>query len=147
MYRLLLPTLLLAQALCLSPAAAEPVQENLPAGSHGSGVEPAPSSGWHGFVRCLEDLPQEKKVKAEAILSDSLGKLNELDSQISVKKNELLSLTYSETADPETLPRLGLDLQRLRSQMRETLARVNLRLRQEAGVQVSATPGGQWRAQ
>lgn len=97
--------------------------------------------GWNSLYNCLEQLPQEQRVKASAIVSDSLPRLQELDGQIHCKVDELQALTYSDNADPEALPKLGLDLQRLRNELRATLAAVNLRLQKEAGVQLQRPMG------
>ena len=99
------------------------------------------SAHWKSVYSCLEQLPQEQKVKASAIVSDSLPRLQELDGQIHSKVDELQALTYSDDADPQALPKLGLDLQRLRNELRATLAAVNLRLLQEAGVQLQKPSG------
>ena len=97
--------------------------------------------GWRSLYNCLDQLPQEQRIKADAIVSDSLPRLQELDGQIHCKVDELQALTYSDEADPEALPKLGLDLQRLRNELRATLAAVNLRLQREAGVQLQHPMG------
>ena len=98
-------------------------------------------NGWNSLYNCLDQLPNEQRIKANAIVSDSLPKLQELDGQIHCKVDELQALTYSDNADPEALPKLGLDLQRLRNELRATLAAVNLRLQREAGVQLQHPMG------
>ena len=98
-------------------------------------------NGWNSLYNCLDQLPNEQRIKANAIVSDSLPKLQELDGHIHCKVDELQALTYSDNADPEALPKLGLDLQRLRNELRATLAAVNLRLQREAGVQLQHPMG------
>lgn len=112
------------------------------AGQAGGGERAGSTSGsWELLYNCLDQLPQDQKIKASAIVSASLPRLQELDGQIHCKVDELQALTYSDEADPEALPKLGLDLQRLRNELRATLAAVNLRLLQEAGVQLQNPSG------
>lgn len=98
-------------------------------------------SRWRCLYQSLEELPEDQKLKASAIVSDSLPRLNEIDTKISGTVGELQALTYSDNADPEQLPRLGLDLQRLREELKATLAAVNMRLQKEAGLRLSEPAG------
>ncbi len=98
-------------------------------------------SRWRCLYQSIEELPEGQRQKASAIVTDSLPKLNEIDTKISGTVGELQALTYSDNADPEELPRLGLDLQRLREELRATLAAVNIRLQKEAGLRLSEPRG------
>ena len=96
---------------------------------------------WRSLYQSIEELPEEQKQKASAIVTDSLPRLHEIDTKISGTVGELRALTYSDNADPEALPRLGLDLQRLREELKATLAAVNIRLQKEAGLRLSEPAG------
>ncbi len=91
---------------------------------------------WMILYESIDNLPEEQRLKAAAIVNDSLPRLQELDGRILGKVDELQSLTFSDNADPQALPKLGLDLQRLRRELLEALAAVNLRLQQEVGLQL-----------
>lgn len=130
---LLLPLLLAAQA---AQAAEEGrTRDSSPCAS---GTPAAAQAGCDRVVlyRCLGDLPQERQEKANAIVTEAMPTLEDLDQRISLKMDELQGLTFSESGDAENLPRLGLDLQLLRNQLREALMQVNMRLQQEVGVQL-----------
>ncbi len=96
---------------------------------------------WMVLYESIDNLPEEQRIKAAAIVNDSLPRLQELDGRILGKVDELQSLTFSDNADPQALPKLGLDLQRLRRELLEALAAVNLRLQQEVGLELLDTRG------
>lgn len=120
-------------------AVAEP--SAVPADTLASDVSDGVTHSWNGLYRCIETLPEEQKRKASAIVDDSLPRLRALDRSIMGKVDELKAVTYSNDADPEALPKLGLDLQKLRDEMRAVLVQVNLRLQKEAGVQLMDPAG------
>ena len=60
--------------------------------------------------------------------------VNELRKSIMQKKNELAHLSYNQNTSPETLPRLGHELQQLRDELRDLLQRADQRMDNEVGV-------------
>ncbi len=110
-----------------------------------SGGEPAaerhPSLESRVHKQLLGGLSGERRLKASAIVSDSLPELEALDARIDGKMEELKELTYADDADPEALARLGLELQSLRGELREKLRQVNSRLLNETGVQLKISGG------
>ncbi len=130
MRRPMLPLILLLPLLLAAAAAlAETTSERC-------GQDAA--SDWAGLFRCFEDLPEDRQLKASAIVSESLPAIEDLDERIDRKRQELQAVTFSEQADAETLPKLGMDLQRLRNELRAVLMKVNVRLQREVGVSLQA---------
>lgn len=82
----------------------------------------------------LNTLPRDKQGKARRILQDVHPTMHYLRDAIRDKKAQLASLTYGKDTTPETLPRLGLQLQQLRAALREELGRLKVRLAREAHV-------------
>ncbi len=124
------PALSLLMLLPLLLAAAVVLAENDADRRDGDGG----AGGWAGLFRCLENLPADRQSRATAIVSESLPAIEDLDQRIGLKMEELQAVTYSEQADAETLPRLGMDLQQLRNELRTVLMQVNARLQREVGV-------------
>ncbi|MDO5536415.1 MAG: hypothetical protein Q4F72_02640 [Desulfovibrionaceae bacterium] len=107
----------------------------------GRGSDSAAGCQWDKLYQCLDDLPEDRQARASEIVSESLPALQAIDARISLKMDELKAVTYSDEADAETLPKLGMDLQRLRNEMRDALMQVNLRLMREVGVQMPPPAG------
>lgn len=82
----------------------------------------------------LDTLPYEKQAKARKIMQDVHPTMQSLRDAIREKKAQLASLTYGKDTTPETLPRLGLQLQQLRAALKEELKRLKNRLNTEARV-------------
>lgn len=82
----------------------------------------------------LDSLPAEQQKQARKILRDAHPGLHELRVRIREKTTALAELRFSSATPPDTLPRLGQELQRLRAQLRRRLHTVNERLRHEVGV-------------
>lgn len=99
----------------------------------------------------LAKLPDFQREKARKILKEAHPALHDLRSRIREKKGELVSLSFDRNTPPETLPRLGQELQELRDELKSRLKDVEKRLNYEAGVVMGplggdglwlSTPGG-----
>ncbi len=99
------------------------------------------------------NLLQEPTRETEARYVDAIAHpaLHDLRNRIREKKGELVSLSFDRNTPPETLPRLGQELQDLRDQLKSRLKEVEKRLNIEAGVTMGpldgdalwlSTPGG-----
>ena len=117
-------------------AIGETVQAPSPAGS----TSPMPAGPT--TIDSIDNLPREKQVKAMAIVEDSLPTLRSLDMQIGLKMQELSSMTFDSDESPQALPKLGMELQRLREELRKALNMVNLRLQNEVGVSMQVPAKG-----
>ena len=82
----------------------------------------------------LEQLPPNQQNKARRIIDDARPRVRELRGRIREKMAELESLSYDQGTSPDTLPRLGRELQQLRDALRASLMDVDERLRREVGV-------------
>ena len=82
----------------------------------------------------LQQLSPEQRAKAQAVIDEYSPKVNELRKSIMQKKNELAHLSYNQNTSPETLPRLGHELQQLRDELRALLQRADQRMDNEVGV-------------
>lgn len=112
--------------------------------------EPSPRSE-EIYVQAIRDwldsLPRNKRSLTRQILRDAHPSLSALREAIRDKKAELASLSFSKDTSPEALPRLGQQLQRLRSSLRDELEKLGERLKIEAGVQMGPLGGdGFWLA-
>ncbi len=93
----------------------------------------------------LAELPDFQREKAREILKDAHPALHDLRNRIRGKKGELVSLSFDRNTPPETLPRLGQELQDLRDQLKSRLKEVEKRLNIEAGVTMGPLDGdGLW---
>lgn len=82
----------------------------------------------------LKTLPPFQQERARRILTDAHPELHDLRLAIFCKKTELATFNINKSANPETLPKLGQELQSLRRKLRSRLENINKRLRIEAGV-------------
>ena len=82
----------------------------------------------------LQQLSPSQRAKAQAVIDEYSPKVNELRKSIMQKKNELAHLSYNQNTSPETLPRLGHELQQLRDELRALLQRADQRMDNEVGV-------------
>lgn len=88
----------------------------------------------------LATLEPFKRERAREIMLEAHPELSALREAIRDKKSELASISFGKGMPPETLPRLGMELQKLRANLSAELKRVSERLRYEAGVDM-APPG------
>ncbi len=96
---------------------------------------------WEILYSNIDGLPQEKQDKAREIVQESLPGLQSIEKRIALKMNELNDITYSTSADADSLPRLGMDLQKLRNELATAIMQVNIRLQKEAGVSMQKPAG------
>lgn len=95
----------------------------------------------------LDSLPAAQQERARKILREAHPGLHELRVRIREKKAALAGLRFNSVTPPDTLPRLGQELQRLRAQLRRRLHSVNARLRHEVGAQMGPlSEDGLWLA-
>lgn len=103
-------------------------------------VEYAPSPGVPaishaaGIKAWLQHLSPAQRAQAIAIIDEYSPRVNDLRRRILQKKNELAQLSYNQNTSPETLPRLGHELQQLRDELRTLLQRADQRMCAEVGV-------------
>lgn len=121
--------LALALALALSLVAVGAAAH----GRHGGGA-PVPFSGPR-MERWLADLPDDLRGRATVILEDARPALQDLHHRIFLKMEELRGLSFAGDTPPETLARLGMELQDLRDRLREGYRGVRERFRLEVGVE------------
>lgn len=126
-----------------APAAdggAAPETAPAPAGDYGADthdVSPEREERYTRSVRqWLDSLPAAQRERARKILREARPGLHELRVRIREKTAELAELRFNSATPPDTLPRLGQELQRLRTQLRRRLHTINELLRHEVGVQM-----------
>lgn len=84
----------------------------------------------------LATLAPYKRERARRIMRDAHPGLQALREAIRDKKSQLASISFDKGMPPETLPRLGMELQRLRADLNAQLRQVGDRLRSEADVEI-----------
>ena len=89
----------------------------------------------------LERMPQEQQVRARAIMEEFFPRLRHLKHQLRAKMRELQVLTYGRETDPQALPALGQELQRLGRQLGQELTSRNHALIREVGSPLPFPPG------
>lgn len=95
----------------------------------------------------LAGLDPDQRARARLILRDAHPTMYSLRLAIRDKKAELAALSFDKNTPPETLPRLGQELQALRKSLRAELEKVSDRLKREAGVTMGPLGGdGFWLA-
>lgn len=85
----------------------------------------------------LLSLPKAKADKARSILHEAHPELKLLRKAIYNKKIELAAVRFDEPSSLERLPKLGMDLQKLRGILRKKLENINSRLLNEAGIKMN----------
>lgn len=86
--------------------------------------------------RWLDTLEPFKRERARKIMSSAHPALRDLREAIRQKKAQLAGLSFDRGMAPETLPRLGMELQQLRADLHARLKAVARQLRYEAGVEM-----------
>lgn len=89
----------------------------------------------------LKTLAPLQREKAQKIMHNAHPYLKALREAIRNKKSQLASISFDRGMPPETLPRLGMELQQLRASLSRELQRVNELLRSEAGVRMDRVEG------
>ena len=82
----------------------------------------------------LDYLPPSQRMKAQSIMEEYRPKVQDLRQRIISKKNELEELSYNRSTSPDTLPRLGRELQVLRDELQAMLIHADQRMRREVGI-------------
>lgn len=86
----------------------------------------------------LQQLTPQQRLKAQAIIDTYSPHILELRESIARKKRELALLSYNQTTSPDTLPRLGQELQRLRDELQALLLRADQQMCTEVGVSLGS---------
>ena len=139
MVRLLLSLLFVSSMLQLLASLPALAHEGCPADGENAGT--VRCDDWEILYRNIDSLPSDKKEKAIGIVQESLPGLQDIDRRINLKMNELKEITYSSSANADELPRLGMDLQKLRNELANAIMQVNIRLHNEAGVPMQKPAG------
>lgn len=90
----------------------------------------------------LQSLSPVQQAKAKSILEETRPRIKELRKRIQNKMVELESLNYDQETSPETLPRLGRELQLLRDELRAELLHMDDRMIREVGVSLGRPTRG-----
>ena len=90
----------------------------------------------------LDYLPPSQRMKAQSIMEEYRPKVQDLRQRIISKKNELQELSYNRNTSPDTLPRLGRELQVLRDELQSMLIHADQRMRREVGIPLGPLPAG-----
>lgn len=135
---LLLAAALLAPAAVSDEAAARggtPARHAIQNETDAHDLSPEREAHYTRSVRqWLETLPEGQREQALKILQEAHPDVHALRVRIREKKAELESLRFDSSTPPDTLPRIGLELQMLRSQLRQRLLHISEVLRTEVGV-------------
>ena len=87
-----------------------------------------------GLGSWLEGLSPAQHIPAQQVVEDYLPRVQALRQRILLKKNELAQLRYDLETPPDTLPKLGRELQFLRDELRTLLLHADADMRRQAGV-------------
>lgn len=82
----------------------------------------------------LQTLEPGRRETARKIMRDAHPALSGLRKAIRDKKAQLANISFGRDTQPETLPRLGVELQKLRAALHAELSQLKKRLAREAGV-------------
>lgn len=101
----------------------------------------------YAIRKWLNSLAPVEQATARKILREAHPRMRALRVAIREKKSQLAAISFDRHTRPETLPRLGQELQALRAALRKELKVVDQRLRNEAGVETGPLGGdGFWLA-
>lgn len=82
----------------------------------------------------LKSLAPERREAARRIMLDAHPVLHDLREAIRDKKAQLAAIRFDRDTRPETLPRMGLELQKLRAALHTELSSLKERISREVGV-------------
>ena len=99
---------------------------------------PPPSIALEAWI---SRLPPDLQGKARAVVAAHAPRLDGLHEGIRLKMGELVALRYDGETPPESLPRLGHELQELRDALHAEIIRMDEELRREIGVSPGPPPG------
>ena len=85
-------------------------------------------------IKWLEGLPDPQRERARKILREAHPEVHALRVRIRETKARLEALRFDSATPTDTLPRIGMELQRLRAQLRKRLLHISELLRSEVGV-------------
>lgn len=85
-------------------------------------------------IRWLEGLPPRQQAQARKILQEAHPEVHVLRVRIRETKATLAGLSFDSGTPTDTLPRLGLELQKLRNRLRKRLSEISEQLRTQVGV-------------
>lgn len=91
------------------------------------------------IAKWLEGLSPDQAARARAVIAEVHPELSAMRAAIRDKKNQLVHLSFGRDTPPETLPRLGQELQELRDKLAARLKDVEQRLKTEAGVSLETS--------
>lgn len=136
----------------MEPKVAKPVPHSpLPLPGNAANKDPLEinEAGEMEYVQKIRDwlntLQPVQQARARQILREAHPGLHDLRKAIYDKKTELASISFDSRTAPDTLPRLGQELQLLRRALKAELEKVNMRLNNEAGVTMGPLAGeGFW---
>lgn len=101
----------------------------------------------YAIRKWLSSLNPDERAIAQKILREAHPRTRALRVAIREKKSQLAAISFDHHTRPETLPRLGQELQALRAALRQELKAVDQRLRDEAGIPTGPLGGdGFWLA-
>lgn len=129
----------LCLALCLMSVLLLPAAPALAAhgdrDGHNQRTGPPRSSRY--LENWLNALSPTQRVKALTVLDDARPGITDLRRKIQDKKVQLQNLSYDRDTSPDTLSRLGRDLQILRDELRAAFSSLDERMRNEVGEALS----------
>ena len=83
----------------------------------------APS--WEAIEAWISTLSDEQRLVARLKVDAHRAKINDLQARLRQKLAELRSLRYDSRSTPETLPRIGMELQEIRASLRQEYEALN----------------------
>lgn len=89
----------------------------------------------------LDYLPLSQRMEALIIVAEYRSKVRDLQQRICSKKSELEDLSYNSTTLPNTLARLGCELQTLRDELQALLIQADQHMRRELGIPLGTLVG------
>ena len=99
---------------------------------------PPPSIALEAWI---SRLPPDLQGRARAVVAAHAQSLDSLHEGMLLKMDELVALRYDGETPPESLPRLGHELQELRDALRAEIIIMDEELRREIGVSPGPPPG------
>ena len=99
---------------------------------------PPPSIALEAWI---SRLPADLQGRARAVVAAHARSLDSLHEGMRLKMDELVALRYDGETPPESLPRLGHELQELRDALRAEIIIMDEELRREIGVSPGPPPG------
>ncbi len=118
-------------SLCLPQSTAADPAEHAEYVTPQGGLQQSPAVAMKNW---LQQLTPQQRLKAQTVIDEYSPRILELRKRITQKKAELAHLSYNQTTSPDTLPRLGQELQMLRDELQTLLMRADQRMCAEVGI-------------